>query len=178
MHRPVIWRSMSVDANFINESSCLNRSICLSYSQWEADNSLLHVLVGQPGHQWNYHLSTKVLQNPITLGYNTELYYMANPVFGKSPCSDWFFLGQDFAVRTVSVETIQPVYFCFEAKPANSKFETKSKVWILSFFTLKLLEEAKKKFQRWMEKMNILKCKPPEVHFTVRNRVPYNKQTY
>ena len=30
--------------------------------------------------------------------------------------------------------------------------------------------------QRWMEKMNIFKCKPLEVHFTIRNRVPYNKQ--
>ena len=51
----------------------------------------------------------------------------------------------------------------------------------MSFFTLKLLKEAKKieifpKFQRWMEKTNIFKCKPPEVHFTIRNRVPYNKQ--
>ena len=45
---------------------------------------------------------------------------MTNPVFCKSLCSDWFFLGQDFAVRTVSV------YFCFEVKPANSKFETKT----------------------------------------------------
>ena len=27
-----------------------------------------------------------------------------------------------------------------------------------------------------MEKANIFKCKPPEVHFTIRNRVPYNKQ--
>ena len=26
-----------------------------------------------------------------------------------------------------------------------------------------------------MEKTNIFKCKPPEVHFTIRNRVPYNK---
>ena len=51
---------------------------------------------------------------------------MANPVFVKSLCSDWFFLGQDFAVRTVSVETVQSVYFCFEAKPANLKFETKT----------------------------------------------------
>ena len=51
----------------------------------------------------------------------------------------------------------------------------------MSFFTLKLPEEAKKieifpKFQRWMEKTNIFKCKPPEVHFTIRNRLPYNKQ--
>ena len=52
-------------------------------------------------------------------------YYMANPVLGKSLCSDWFFLGQDFAVRTVSMETVQSVYFCFGAKPTNSKFATK-----------------------------------------------------
>ena len=51
---------------------------------------------------------------------------MANPVLGKSLCSDWFFLGQDFAVRTVSVETVQSVYFCFGAKPTNSKFATKT----------------------------------------------------
>ena len=51
---------------------------------------------------------------------------MANPVLRKSVCSDWFFLGQDFAVRTVSVETVQYVYFCFGAKPANSKFVTKT----------------------------------------------------
>ena len=101
------------------------------------------------------------VMSPWNLHKLNCLYYMANPVFGKSLCSDWFFLGQDFAVRTV--ETVQSVYFCFEANPANSKFETKTKrkkVWILSFFTLKLLEEAKKieifpKFQRWMEKTNI-----------------------
>jgi len=82
------------------------------------------------------------------------------------------------------METVQSVYFCFGGKPANSKFETKTakkKVWILSFFTLKLPEEAKKieifpKFQRWMKKTNIFKCKPPEVHFTISNRVPYKKQ--
>ena len=51
---------------------------------------------------------------------------MANPVLGKSLCSDWFFLGQDFAVRTVSMQAVQPVYFCFGAKPANSKFATKT----------------------------------------------------
>ena len=51
---------------------------------------------------------------------------MANLVLGKSLCSDWFFLGQDFAVRTISMETVQSVYFCFGAKPANSKFATKT----------------------------------------------------
>ena len=33
----------------------------------------------------------------------TDTYYMANPLLGKSLCFDWFFLGQDFAVRTVSM---------------------------------------------------------------------------
>ena len=51
---------------------------------------------------------------------------MANPVLGKSLCSDWFFLGQDFAVRTVSMEMVQSMYFCFGAKPGNSKFATKT----------------------------------------------------
>ena len=49
----------------------------------------------------------------------------------------------------------------------------------MSFFTLKLSEENKKienfpKFQRQLEKTNIFKYKPPEVHFTIRDRVPYN----
>ena len=57
---------------------------------------------------------------------NNKYYYMANPVLGKSLCSDWFLLGRDFAVRTVSMETVQSVYFCFGAKPANSKFATKT----------------------------------------------------
>ena len=65
----------------------------------------------------------------------------------QSLCSHWFFLGQDFAVRTVSMVTVQSVYFCFGAKQANSIFATKAaktKVWKLSFFTLKLTAEAKK----------------------------------
>ena len=83
---------------------------------------------------------------------------MAKPVLGKSLCSYWFFLGQDFALRAVSMEMAQPVFFCFGAKPANLKFATKTakkqkKMWILSFFTAKLPEKAKKidffrKFQR------------------------------
>ena len=47
---------------------------------------------------------------PLSLIQN---YYMANPVLGKSLCSDWFFFGQDFAVRTVSMETVQSVYFWY-----------------------------------------------------------------
>ena len=52
---------------------------------------------------------------------------MANIVLGKSLCSDWFFLGQDFAVRTVSMETVQSVYFCFGAKPANLQSKQRKK---------------------------------------------------
>ena len=49
---------------------------------------------------------------------------MAKLVEGKSQRSDLFFIGQDFAVRIVPVETVQAVYFCFGAKPANLEFET------------------------------------------------------
>jgi len=68
----------------------------------------------------------QVNQERKTINNNLILYNMAIPVLGKSLRSDWFFLGQDFAVRTVSMETVQPVYFCFGAKPANAKFATKS----------------------------------------------------
>ena len=77
---------------------------------------------------------------------------------------------------------IRSFLFWSEAGKLNiCKPKQRKKVWILSFFTLKLPEKAEKveffpKFQRWMEKTNIFKCKPPEVHFTIRNRVPYNKQ--
>ena len=50
---------------------------------------------------------------------------MADLVLGKSLCSDWFFLSQNFAVRTVSMERVQPMYFCFGVKPASLKFATK-----------------------------------------------------
>ena len=54
---------------------------------------------------------------------------MAKPVLGKSVRSDWFFLGRDFAVRTVSMKTVEgskPCSFVSGAKPANSKFATKT----------------------------------------------------
>ena len=61
--------------------------------------------------------------------------------------------------------------------------DSENKVWKLSFFALKLPAEAKKielfpKFQRWMKnrrRWTFFKCKSPEVHFTIRNRVPYNE---
>ena len=49
---------------------------------------------------------------------------MAKPVLGKSVRSYWFLLGRDSTVRIISMETVQDVYFCFGAKPANSKFAT------------------------------------------------------
>ena len=101
----------------------------------------------------------------------------------QSLCSHWFFRGQDFAVRTVSMETVQFVYFCFGAKPANSIFATKTakkncenchsshwnyqqKLKRLNFF---------RNFKDGWRRRTFFKCKPPEVNFTIRNRVPYNK---
>ena len=41
---------------------------------------------------------------------------------GESECSDWFFLGQDFAIRTVSMETvISCAYFVFESQKIQNK---------------------------------------------------------
>ena len=41
---------------------------------------------------------------------------------GKSERSDWFFLGWDFAIRTVSVETvISCVFFVFESRKIQNK---------------------------------------------------------
>ena len=41
---------------------------------------------------------------------------------GKSERSDWFFLGRDFAIRTVSVETvISCVFFVFESRQTRNK---------------------------------------------------------
>ena len=46
---------------------------------------------------------------------------MANPVLGKSLYSDWFFLGQDFAVRTVSMETVPIRIFLFWSEAGKFK---------------------------------------------------------
>ena len=48
----------------------------------------------QPIHQQGPLETSKVRTD-----YN-NYYYMPNPVFGKSLCSDWLFLSQDFAVLT------------------------------------------------------------------------------
>ena len=46
---------------------------------------------------------------------------MAKPVLGKSLCSYWFFLCQDFALRAVSMEMGQPVFFLFWSKASEFK---------------------------------------------------------
>ena len=59
---------------------------------------------------------------------NKTSYYMANPVLGKSLCSDWFFLGQDFAVRFYGNGPIRVFLFWSEAckfKICNQNSEKK-----------------------------------------------------
>ena len=74
---------------------------------------------------------------------------MAKPVLGKSVRSDWFFLGRDFAVRTVSMKTVEgskPCSFGLEQSRQIQNLQPKQrkKMWILSFFISKLPEKAKK----------------------------------
>ena len=94
-------------------------------------------------------------------GYN-HLSFMAKPGWLVLSRSGFCTYGTDH------METVQAVYFCFGAKPANSNFATKTakkkKMWILSFFIAKLPEKAKKieillRFQRWMTKTNILRAR-------------------
>ena len=74
-----------------------------------------------------------------------------------------FLLGRDSAVRTISMETVQDVYFLFWSKAGKFKIcnhNSEKKMWTLSFFTARLPEKAKKieillRFQRWMKKTNI-----------------------
>jgi len=49
----------------------------------------------------------------------------------QSLCSDWFFLGQDFAVRTVSTRV-----FLFRSEAGNLKFATKTAKKKLNIVTL------------------------------------------
>ena len=60
-------------------------------------------------------------------------YYMARESSGKYECSDWFFLGRDFAIWTVSMETVHAVYFflVFESRAGKFKLR-KENVQILS----------------------------------------------
>ena len=54
-----------------------------------------------------------------------KYYHTAKPVFGKSVRFGWFFLGRDFPVRTISMETVQAVFFLFWSKAGKFKFATK-----------------------------------------------------
>ena len=102
---------------------------------------------------------------------------MAKPVFGKFLCSDWFFLGEDFAVWTVSMETNLSIFVLERSRQIQNlqpKQRRKDEYCHSSHFHQRKLKRLK--FQRWMGKTNIFKCKPAEVHFTISNRVPYNEQ--
>ena len=90
---------------------------------------------------------------------NNRLYHMANPVLGKSLCSDWFFLGQDLQYGPFPWKRSNPCIFVLERSRQIQNLQPKQrkKVWISLFFTLKLPEEAEKieffpKFQSWMKK--------------------------
>ena len=55
----------------------------------------------------------------------------------KPECSDWFFLGRDFAIRANSMATVKScVFFLFSKDGKLTEFATN--VYILSFFAKKL----------------------------------------
>ena len=61
--------------------------------------------------------SCSYLHNFVLSGVSTIIKWQ-----GKSERSDWFFLGRDFAIRTVSVETvISGVFFVFESRQTQNK---------------------------------------------------------
>ena len=115
---------------------------------------------------------------------NKSYYYMANPAWANPGRA----LIGSFSVRILPHGPTRVFLFWSEAgkfsnynQNSKQKIKKKKTLWkkkpCVSFFTLKLPEEAKTtekfpKFQRWMKKTNIFKCKPPEVHFTIRNS-PY-----
>ena len=67
-------------------------------------------------------------------------YYMANPDLGKSLCFDWFFLGQDFAVRTVSTALFSSVGFPWNL---NSNEKKKKLTSVISIAWERCLISAK-----------------------------------
>ena len=94
----VVCRCFVVNIDFNAQQRFWNPTFCyLNVFIWIAREQSVHIIIG-------FWLNTEIF---------FPYYYMANPVLGKSLCSDWFFLGQDFAVRTVPMETVQSVYFCF-----------------------------------------------------------------
>ena len=102
-------------------------------------------------------------------------YYMANP------CA----LIGSFSVRifqrTVSMETVQSVYFWSEAgkfRICDQNSKRKSEHCHSSHWNYQKKLKRFKFFQNFKDgwRSRTFKCKPPGVHFTIRNRVPYNKQ--
>ena len=79
-----------------------------------------------------HHRKTNIQSHTFWLVWEQRKTDIAHLLYGKASLRQIpvlclvFFLGQDFAVRTVSMGTVQPLYFCFGAKPANSKFATKT----------------------------------------------------
>ena len=87
---------------------------------------------------------------------------MAKPVLGKSLCSDWFFLGQDFAERTVS----NPCIFVLGYKGGKLKIcnQNSEKNCEYCYSSQRNYQKKLKRlkffpnFQRWMKKTNILQA--------------------
>ena len=108
-------------------------------------SKLLSILVPRAWLSWLHGLETRGWSVKPSgpgdeNGYN-HLLFMAKPGWLVLSRSGFFTYGTDH------METVQAVYFCFGAKPANSNFVTKTatwKMWILSFFIAKLPEKLKR----------------------------------
>ena len=131
---------------------------------------------------WNFRETTRYFSLRSQNSEYPRLLY-GKPSLRQIPVL-WLVLSRSgFAVRTVSVETVQSVYFCFGARPANSKFATKTAKSVNN--VILDIETLRRSWKDWTfseiskidgeSKTNIFKSKPPEVHFTIRERVPYNK---
>ena len=91
---------------------------------------------------------------------------MAKPVLGKSVRSDWFLLGRDFAVRTVSWKRSKPCTFVLEQSRQIQNLQPKQRKKNVNIVILhrETSEKAKNieillRFQRWMKKTNIFRVR-------------------
>ena len=130
------------------------------------------------------------------VGWNVMIFLSYGKTSLKHICELWLILClSGFCSKTVTMETVQAVHFFLEQSRHIQNLQPNIKVNIVIFsFSAKLLKKAEKienlpKFRRLVKKTNILRvsfiilnnCKllmqklKQEVHFTVRNRVPYNK---
>ena len=108
---------------------------------------------------------------------------MANPVLGNSLCSDWFFSRSGFC-STDRFHGNGPIrVFLFWSKAGkfnicNQDSEKKCENGHSSHWNYQQKLKRLKFFWNFKDgwrRRTFFKCKPPEVHFTIRNRVPYNK---